>query len=255
MLNDNLVVHFTDYTTREPFLSFVGSNKADDTVIRLIDFAQTSNISNVLRYITEDAAKSIHSSELRLEEDRANYEYIYQVHNLANAKGGKLKSKRQYARRFIHTYPDAHFVQIKLPSKSHHLKIVKLLNRWSENKITDGKSCDLSLESQAISRLLESSDHHQAVLSGVCLNDELIAFSIDEVIHHNHAIAHFIKADRSYKGVSEYLNENIARSLLDKGIKYWNWQQDLNIEGLRVAKLGYLPEMFLKKFNVSLRIS
>ena len=34
-------------------------------------------------------------------------------------------------------------------------------------------------------------------------------------------------------------------------IKFWNWQQDLGISGLRNLKLSYRPVYILKKYEVS----
>ena len=34
------------------------------------------------------------------------------------------------------------------------------------------------------------------------------------------------------------------------GVEFWNWQQDLNIPGLRKLKMSYKPIGFLKKFFV-----
>lgn len=41
-LNDNLVVRFTDYLTGEPFYSFLGNNKVNDTAEKLLEIKNLS---------------------------------------------------------------------------------------------------------------------------------------------------------------------------------------------------------------------
>ena len=57
----------------------------------------------------------------------------------------------------------------------------------------------------------------------------------------------------SFKGIYEFMNEKIAQELVKQNIHLWNWQQDLNLEGLRKLKLSYRPIDFLKKFTVSVK--
>ena len=80
----------------------------------------------------------------------------------------------------------------------------------------------------------------------------MIGFSIDELLPNQYAISHFFKADSSYRGVYDFLNEKVAENLSNRGIALWNWEQDLGIESLKISKTGYRPVDFLKKYTVSL---
>ncbi|MEY4580839.1 MAG: hypothetical protein RL701_5542 [Pseudomonadota bacterium] len=44
MLNDNLVVKFTDYVTGEPFLSFLGKRETQRTACSLLDFSESMGL-------------------------------------------------------------------------------------------------------------------------------------------------------------------------------------------------------------------
>ena len=79
----------------------------------------------------------------------------------------------------------------------------------------------------------------------------MIGFSIDEIVPHSIRYITFFKADNSFKGISEFLNEKVAQYLVVHDVVLWNWQQDLGIEDLRRSKMSYRPVNFLKKYRVS----
>ena len=66
-----------------------------------------------------------------------------------------------------------------------------------------------------------------------------------------YALSHFAKGDTSHhSAVYNILNWQEARILYSSGIRYYNWEQDLGIEGLRQSKLKYRPAFFLHKYRV-----
>ncbi len=87
---------------------------------------------------------------------------------------------------------------------------------------------------------------------GVFQQDNLIAYSINEILNSNYAIAHFYKAVM-YNGLFDYLMEESSKFLLKFGSKSFNFEQDLGIQGLRKSKLSFKPSSFLKKYTVILK--
>lgn len=252
-LNGNLVVLFTDYITGEPSLSFLGTHKCDDTAHQLLQFARTSKLSPVLRYITEESIKEMRSTDLHIVDDKHNFDYIFSVSQLAHPQGSKLKEKRYLAKRFVREYPEASFELRGINEKSAQGHIISVLRRWEKQKKLNRKEYDIEHEEKAIRRILSTPHDHKLVLSCVILDDVMLGFSIDEILPNKYAISHFIKADVSFKGIYEFLNERVAQYLLTHHVELWNWEQDLNIEGLQRLKTGYRPVHFLKKYRVSLK--
>ncbi len=251
-LNDNLVIFFTDYDTENPFLSFLGINKCEDTVLQLINFANKSGLSPKLRFITEESIKYLNSDNFIIEEDRDNFDYIFYCSELSELKGVKFKNQRHLAARFIREYPDSTFKLKDFSNLSVQEKINFVLTQWENGKKMQNKRYDLRFEEKALYRLFESVGSHNLILSCVFLNDIMLGFSIDEILPNQNAIAHFIKADNSFRGIYEFLNNELAKYLITLGVVSWNWQQDLNIENLRKTKISYRPVSFLKKYTVSL---
>ncbi len=251
VLNDNLVVLFTDYRTNEPSLSFLGTNECEDTANQLISYARDSEISGVLRFITEESFNKMAESKLLVEEDSDNSDYIFSVSELANPQGSKFKSKRHLANRFLRDFPEAVFKLMDFTDPSTHEEIISVLRKWEDRKISDDKSYELEHEEIALSRLLQTAHDHKLVLSGIFFEDKMIGFSLDEILPNKYAISHFLKADTTFKGIYEFMNEMMAQYLLIRGVELWNWEQDLNIDGLRRLKMSYRPVSFLKKYKVS----
>lgn len=254
-LNGNLVILFTDYRTCEPMLSFLGTNEIEDTTRLLISHSQKLCLPPILSFITEESAAVLKESNFIVTEDKENFDYIFSTSELANPLGSKLKQKRRYVKKFVNEHPNAIFEIGDINNRDIQKQIVSTIRRWENKKKLDSKAYELEHEEIAIKRLLATSDKHNLIVSGVFLDSEMIGFSIDEILPNNFAISHFIKADTTFKGVYEFMNEKISQHLLDLGVEFWNWEQDLNIEGLRRLKTSYRPVSFLKKYRVSLETS
>jgi len=251
-LNGNLVVLFTDYLTNEPSLSFLGTNNAESTALQLIEFSKANNISSVLRFITEETARALSETDLCVEEDVHNFDYVYSVHDLANLSGSLYKEKRILAKRFIRDNPQARIEVFALHNTSVHKHLISVLRRWQHEKIINYVDFDLAHEEKALRRLIDTADHHKLIVSCVFIHDTLIGFGIDEIESSEYAMSHFIKADVSYKGIYEYINEQVSKYLESQKVQYWNWQQDLNLPGLRKVKNSYRPITLLKKYTIAL---
>lgn len=250
-LKGNLVVRFTDYKTCEQAFSFLGANESEITAHQLLHFAEKSGVSPVLCFITEESMQDLQNSNLYVEEDQDNFDYIFSVSELVVLQGSKFKGKRHLAEGFLREYPDVLFESRELSDAFVQKQITSVLRRWEEKKKLDNKTYDLEHEEKALNRLLETANNHKLILSCIFLHDAMIGFSIDEIVLHQYAISHFFKADNSFKGVSEFLNEKVSQYLVAHDVVLWNWQQDLGIEDLRRSKMSYRPVNFLKKYRVS----
>ncbi len=252
--NGNLVVLITEYNTEEPLLSFLGTNKTEETVIDLIKYATENDISTTLRYVPEISVEKIKESKMLLvREDRDDYDYLFSVPELNALKGRKYKNKRQLYKWFESDNPDVEFIQKNLINTSNSDEIEAIIKIWENNKQNQEKDSDLEHETTAIYKLLSAQKADSITISSLRVNGVVSAFSIDETLPEGYVISHFCKADSSYRGIYDYLNTKITERLLQKEAKFWNWEQDLGIEGLRSAKMNYRPIAFLKKFRIELK--
>ncbi len=250
-LNGNLVILFTDYRSTEPFLSFLGETETIDTALKIIDFAETNKLPEKLKFISEEIADTLYDSPLFVEDDQENFDYIFSTKQLAESLEPKLKNKRRLAKSFSKNYPEARVIIGDFSDPIVHDQIIEVMYCWRDKKKTLNKVSDIEHEELALKRLFESCGNYNLILTSLYFKDKMIGFSIDEILNNSYAISHFIKADINYRGVYEYINESVAEQLLLAGCELWNWEQDLNIEGLRQLKQSYRPINYLKKYVVS----
>lgn len=251
ILNNNLVIQFSDYLDNSTFLSFIGDNKLDDTLKCLIEFSKSANADHSLKFITEETVKNVLGKDIMVEEDTRNHDYVFSPELLATNPGKPFKSKRRAIQKFMNENPSIEFVTTNTLNDHLIREIFELVEQWGKNKHDQGKNCDLVFETLALNRLLRSTEHFNLLISLLYVDGKLSGFGIDEIVNNKHAISHFIKADVRYSGVYEYLNYEIAKILLERGVTEWNWEQDLGIEGLKQIKLSYRPITFFKKFKIT----
>jgi hypothetical protein len=72
----------------------------------------------------------------------------------------------------------------------------------------------------------------------------------EELPDHKTFVVHFEKADTSYNGLYQFVNQEFAAAL-PANIEIINREQDLGEPGLRQAKLSYHPSGFVRKFTVT----
>ena len=101
-------------------------------------------------------------------------------------------------------------------------------------------------------RLFESSETDNLIITMVTEEDRNLAFSIEELLPNGYCMGHFWKADIGRSGIYNFLLHTIAEYLRTQDIEWWNFEQDLGIEGLRRSKMSFSPVNFRKKYKVSL---
>lgn len=250
VLNNNLVVKFQDYTTEKRFYSFFGNNHIKTTLITLFEYLKENNIENKISMIPEQNLEGEDlvdlSKSFEIDEDESNFDYIFSVKELLNYKGKKLYSKKKQLNKFMETYySKTNIVIYETIDPDVEKDLLQLLEKWSDSKSTKNE-----IEISALKRTLSIIPQVEFLVFCIYIENRLVGFSLLEIIDHNHAIHSFQKADITYVGITEFINNKVAEFLDKKGIAYINAEQDLGIEGLRRAKRSYNPS-FLKKYTIS----
>jgi len=247
-LNENLVIKMPDYISGKEIISFIGINKPNLTRSTLLQYAKKDDIRAELRLIPHATATKIDPSKFSVEQDPDNFDYVFSTEKLSKLKGGDFKVKRHLSNRFINKYPKAVFRTSLVSDSASQKQVIELLKVWQ-----NCRNDTVELENIAIYRLLELSKIKQnnLILSGIYMEENLVAFSIDEILSGDYAISHFFKSNNEYSGVSEYINQKSAQFLLKHGVKLWSWEQDLGLSGLRKSKNSYRPVTLLKKYNIN----
>jgi hypothetical protein len=187
---------------------------------------------------------------LQAEENRASWEYLHLVDDLADLSGNKYVKKRNRINQFVKQNPFQY-----LPITEELLpRIVEFQEKWCESYKVFDESGSIEMESDGIIRNILANWPSLPQMMGGALEvmgdiaAYTVAESIDDVI-----MIHFEKASLDFSAAYQVINHEF---LLHEGRKYRivNREEDMDDPGLRDAKLSYHPTDFVKKYAVSIRL-
>jgi hypothetical protein len=247
ILNNNLIVRFTDYVNGSPFLSFLGEDRVNETARALISFSEKNYKTGTLKLIPGLVSSALDKSEFNIVSDRDSFDYVYSIDHLATMDSWPCSDLSKGIRQFLKKYPDYVVTYTSLEDISAD-EYIEMFRRWAKNKNIINHF-DLN-EYKAFERMLQVKSQNIHVIS-LYVGNILIGFTVFETVADGHAVSHFAKADTTFcSSVYSLLNWEEAKLCKDHDIKYYNWQQDLGVHGMRTSKTKYKPIYFLKKFLV-----
>ena len=251
-LNENLVVRFIDYTTKNSFYSFIGDNELVETINALIDHSVAEGKEPELILVPEEAVKELSADtehNLELVEDNDNHDYILSVEDLVEFRTNKYRGKKNLHNRFVRHYgEDSIAKELDLSNAQAIEEIRGVTKKWQEARNKSDE--ETSLEFEAINRCLDNADNLGIRVFGIYIKGELQAYTIFEILPGEVAMLHFDKANTQFEGIFENLKHNFAKHLHSFDIKTINFQQDLGIPGLRQSKMSYQPIDYLRKYKI-----
>ena len=252
-LNGNFVMRFRDYITKDPFYSFLGNTKPQETITILLNYSREQKLPEKLQLIPEvnieDLFKS-ESKEFLFLEDKDQNDYIIPLKDtiaLSNINPHKQESYHK----FLSDYPNYEVRELEISDLKAQAEMTALFNLWVEKK--KNKSNNAENELLAMKKLFDYSSSFNLTTLGIYLDNKLICYIIDERLQKPYVIGHFLKADLSYKGIYEVINKMSAEKHYKEGFEYINIEQDLGIEGLRISKQQRSPSFYLKKYTITRR--
>lgn len=184
-------------------------------------------------------------------EDRAGFDYVYQLEKLVKLSGKKLQAKRNHINKFNSNYADWSFEEISGDN---------LAECWEMNQewcLRNNCSHDDQLTSEycAVRRCFEN--YESLELEGGLLRVEgrIIAFTMGERLNSDTYVTHVEKAFGEIQGAYQLINREFAKLIQQRypDILYVNREEDMGYEGLRKAKLSYYPIKMVEKYLAEAR--
>lgn len=251
-LNGNLVVKFSHYLTVDSFLSFIGTNMVNETAEVLIQFSKINN-EDTLKLVPEITANLINKDifDATIEDDQADY--IYDLQYISAFSGGHFASKRTAINKLTRENPTLRTEIVDLDSEMSKFNLKKVNISWIQHKTAKDPYGEIQNELIAIDRFLSNNFGDKIICIGVYINDQMVGYHMVEIVSQNYAICHYIKADFSHSGIYDFLMKESARILLEKGVKYINFEQDLGLPGLKSSKERFSTGIFLEKYKIMLK--
>ncbi|UCD03177.1 MAG: DUF2156 domain-containing protein [Candidatus Aenigmatarchaeota archaeon] len=188
--------------------------------------------------VTEEGVKNLEG--LRVEEDRDNFDYVYEREKLVKLDGAKFYPKRSFAEKAMKYNPEIR--------ETCEEGCLELQDEWCRERECKLKP-ELNEENTAVYTLfMEKKDLWVSFVS-IVIDGKVAAFAAGEELNKDTFVVWFEKGNTKYKGIYQLINREFAKRIPEK-YKYINREQDLGIEGLRKAKLSYYPACMVKKYTV-----
>ena len=188
------------------------------------------------------------------EDDRGNYDYLYDIDSLCTLSGRKLSKKRNHINGFLQSYGDWNVQKI---NSLNIQDVLEFAGQWYQKK----SGCDseigdesLAYEKKALLQIVPQIEKIGADGIVLYVDGKVAAFTVGMKISETVYDTVFEKADEQIKGSYNIINREFARYLKMKyeSLKFINREQDLNLPGLRQAKLSYMPCKLVEKFVAKL---
>lgn len=246
---DGNIVFFSQFDRRTVYPYPLGKGDKKPLIDAIISDSAARGIPCRITGLSKEAAENLsdlYPGKFRFHCDRASFDYVYAINDLAELKGKKYHSKKNHLNRFQESYNGYEAV----PISRHNVDTISdFVKSWYKSKLSENPQDDFLMESAAIEKALV---HYEDLgLEGLLLTyrGEALAFTMGSALSHDTFDVHFEKARGDINGAYAAVNYEFARFIRDKYpyVKYLNREEDMGLEGLRRAKESYKPHHLVEK--------
>ena len=248
IIHDHLVL-FSQYNRRSVYPFPVGRGDKKAVLEAIIHDAQARGIPCRLTGLdSEDMAQveQLFPGRFRFHCDRDFYDYVYDIHDLADLKGKKYQKKRNHYNRFRDSFP--HFSAQPL-DVGNMAAAERLVEDWFETRHREDPRGDYHMEHVALRKALNN--YRALGMEALVLmdGDQALAMTMGSRLSGSTFDVHFEKARPEAEGAYTAINCEFARYLRSKfpELAFLNREDDMGLEGLRKAKLSYYPHHLMEK--------
>ncbi|MFX1490303.1 MAG: DUF2156 domain-containing protein [Promethearchaeota archaeon] len=224
------------------FLPPIGPNPSDK-IIALFETIDNAEIHRLPEKIVEEMSNNNMLNDMNIEiyEDRANWDYVYEVENLKTLPGNKYRQNRRWLNKFLENYEyEFKLLNGELIDLSKKLQLEWCIMRGCE------EDEDLEEEQKAIYEALDNFDTLKFSGGIICIEEKCAAYTFGELLNSNTMVIHIEKANMKYEGAYQAINNFFLNNCCENAV-FVNREQDLGIPGLRRAKESYKPSHMVKK--------
>lgn len=199
------------------------------------------SLSEPLKLLLEEAFPG----ELRFYHDEDFDEYVYLKDKLITLSGRALHKKKNHLNYFLKNYK--YFYTKILPNMVD--EVVEFVVQCKTDKGEKEENLEsLHMEEDAIRRFIEHIDEDDIYSGAIYIDGKLQAIALGERLSADTAVAHFEKANDTYRGLYQVICSEFCKSLPEE-IEYVNREEDMGLENLRKAKEALRPHHKEAKYS------
>lgn len=201
-----------------------------------------------LNEMDRQLVETLYPNQFYFHADRSNYDYVYNINDLADLKGRKLHRKRNHLKHFKKNHPDYVMTPITLENMD---RVRAFTADWYKLKLEEHPDGDYHNEQAAIEKVFTYYDDLE--MEGLLLeeNGEILGFTMASPMSPDTYDVHYEKARGDIDGAYTTINSEFANYIRTKHphVKYLDREEDMGIPGLRKAKMSYFPHHLVKKYK------
>ncbi|MBQ6401729.1 MAG: DUF2156 domain-containing protein [Firmicutes bacterium] len=182
--------------------------------------------------------------ELRWQDDRPNYDYIYLTQDLIDLKGRAFHGKKNHLNYFKKTY-DYEYVDLTSDMADEAMTFIDEFNQRKD--VPDHEMEMLKMEERAMEDVFRNIEAVGYSAGAILIDGKIQAIAIGGQLGGNMITEHVEKANTEFRGLYQAINNEFCRNVASRA-KYINREEDMGIPNLRKAKLSYRPCKLLEKY-------
>jgi len=245
---EGVAIRMLDDYDNQPYYTLLARKSSSRLLDEILMHSASEGASTLLRHVPAETIRFLRKDNRvnSIEHDRDNHDYVYSVDKFIHFKNRKLKTRKKELDKLHKKFPN---LDVRYDLQHNNIlvnDIKKLYKTW----IDQTKQVQWQKDYDALCRVMKQQTVPQIIVS-IYDEDEMIGFTINELIHKSYYMGFSGKANRKYPGLSIALEHETAKIMKTTyGCKYLNLEQDLGIEGLRNFKLSLSPDRMIKKYKV-----
>ena len=232
----------------ESFMPYGKYANLPETIEELLKLYKTLQSSLTINLCTQDFVDFLtccsDKYDISITENPNWFDYVYYTDELINLSGKKYHSKRNHINSFVKKY-NYDYVKYNDSLKNECLEFCS--NILNEHYGSSRK--DYDTEFYSISKTFDNIDKFNLKCGLIMVDNKIVALSVGERLNKDYALIHIEKADYNYRTAYAVINNLFLKNEFHD-TTYVNREEDMGIEGLRVAKQSYNPCKMLKKYTV-----
>ena len=230
------------------FMLPLGKGDLKKAIENIVEFNKSTDQRFCIQGLSlkmKDRVEALMPNVFSFTTNRDYSDYLYLREDLIRLSGKKLQPKRNHINQFKRNYPNYKFLPITPELIPICLEFETL---WAAQQSVHKDASSLENERCAIKNAFANYERlglHGGVLM---VEDKVVAFSYGSPINEITFDVAVEKASPDFIGSYATINQEFSRSIPEQYV-YVNREEDLGIEGLRKAKLSYMPAEILDKYT------
>lgn len=194
-------------------------------------------------HLTEELEKAF-PGQLKIIDDRANYDYLYEKQNLIELKGRSLHKKKNHMNYFLKNY-QYEYRELTSDMAEDAMRFIDEFN--AKKDIPPHEMELLKMEERAMRDVFENLEKAKYIAGAIYIDGKIEALSVGGIMNKNTVGVHIEKANTDFRGLYQIINMEFCKHLPEH-IKFVNREEDMGLPGLRKAKLSYKPIKLVEKY-------